>query len=371
MLQRAGWAGIAFFLVLLVGAAPAWARRGEGKASCPAVGCVKGEACRSSIVVGRDGKRVPIFSTRPLGVRDPSIKLAIVVVHGQSRHASSYFESLAKIARRQCALDRTVVVAPYYQTIPGKKCNGVVDHPAEGELFWSCRGWKHGENAENGSGPEQSSFGVLDAIVAQLKQSFPQLGRIIITGHSAGGQVTQRYAAANRAADTPPLVAMRYVIANPSSYVYFDNRRLRKDAVCAGAAGCALSSSSFAPYWDAGNCKSFDQHPYGLRGRRGYMATVSDEQLAAQYVKRDVVYLLGEADSGNAPEAMPEELDVRCAAVAEGPYQGSFRLQRGLTYYRYITQLYGARHRLEIAPGCGHKKTCMYGSPQGLAALFQ
>ena len=46
-----------------------------------------------------------------------------------------------------------------------------------------------------------------------------------MTGHSAGGQVAHRYAAASRAEENFGAVSFRYVVANPSTYLYLRAER--------------------------------------------------------------------------------------------------------------------------------------------------
>lgn len=42
--------------------------------------------------------------------------------------------------------------------------------------------------------------------------------------------------------------------------------------------------------------------------------------------------------------------------------QGKSRLERGVAYAKYVNQKFGAKHRLEIVPACGHNGRCMYTS---------
>ena len=98
-----------------------------------------------------------------------------------------------------------------------------------------CRAWL-----------QVSSYGVLDQLVAAAS-TLPRVELITLMGHSSGGQTVQRYAfstsivagrteppaprahaAAAGGLPGPPRSALprvRYVVANPSSFVYFDDRR--------------------------------------------------------------------------------------------------------------------------------------------------
>ena len=48
------------------------------------------------------------------------------------------------------------------------------------------------------------------------KKTFPNLSKIVVAGHSAGGQVVTRYEMTNKIHNTPG-VTITYVVANPSS----------------------------------------------------------------------------------------------------------------------------------------------------------
>src|SRR3984893_19299219 len=71
-----------------------------------------------------------------------------------------------------------------------------------------------------------SSFEVLDALLARLadRRLFPNLNQVVVAGHSGGAQVVQRYAIAGKGelALTRQGIGVRYVVANPSSYAYFN-----------------------------------------------------------------------------------------------------------------------------------------------------
>src|ERR1700676_2532419 len=74
-----------------------------------------------------------------------------------------------------------------------------------------------------------SSFEALDAILARLadRRLFPNLNQVVVAGHSGGAQVVQRYAIAGKGelALTSQGIGVRYVVANPSSYAYFNGER--------------------------------------------------------------------------------------------------------------------------------------------------
>jgi len=146
--------------------------------------------------------------------------LAVVVVHGIKRNADDYFRSIVRAAVDLDVTQRALVIAPCFQ-IEG-------DTRKASDAYWTDSGpssWKDGGDAVKPAG--LSSFQVMDKILTTLadKHQFPQLARVALVGHSAGGQFIHRYAACGRAPKTSPGMPVSYVTANPSSYLYLSPHR--------------------------------------------------------------------------------------------------------------------------------------------------
>ena len=174
-----------------------------------------GTACLGRLTLDL-GWRVPYWRTYPLGTSNSRVTIAIVVVHGTDRNPDAYFGHAIEAALQERVLDSTLILAPHFQIED--------DDPESDELFWSDGGWKQGDRALNGG---LSSFTVVDRIIERLadRTAFPNLRRVVITGHSAGGQYTTRFAAGSRAQNGLAHLGFRYVIANPSSYLYLRSER--------------------------------------------------------------------------------------------------------------------------------------------------
>ena len=194
-----------------------------------------------------------------------------------------------------------------------------------------------------------SSYAALDKILERLddRKRFPALREVVIAGHSGGAQVVQRYALTTQAdkALQADGIKVRYVIANPSSYAYFNAQRP-------------------IPTFDAANCPAFNTWKYGLKELPAYAEGQKHRQLEQAYVERDITYLLGAKDTDPNHPA----LDKSCEAEA----QGAFRLERGKNYFEYLTQRHpqGLNQRLVEVPGVGHNGEQMFTSPEGQKALF-
>jgi hypothetical protein len=117
---------------------------------------------------------------------------------------------------------------------------------------------------------------------------------------------------------------------------------------------------------------TFNNWKYGFGGYNNtYGASLlatetSRQQVISRYFARDIRYLLGTDDD-------TEPADVSCEAVM----QGSTRLERGLTWWKYITKEFGGRgdwisktQTVGIVSGVGHNAQGMFSSEEGLAAIL-
>ena len=277
--------------------------------------------------------------TKPL----PGITRAVLVLHGRLRNAGVYYRS-AKTAQAAAgeAGKATIMIVP--QFLAGIDIDAHQLPPDT--LRWSLEGWEGGDPA---IGPTPaSSFDALDAILAHLadRHFFPDLKQVVVAGHSGGGQVVQRYAIAGKGEDAlrGEGIAVRYVVANPSSYAYFSAERPEPSI--------------------AASCPKFNDWKYGMDERPAYLAAPSPAELEQRYVARRVIYLLGTLDTNPNHPA----LDKSCMAEAQGPY----RYARGHSYFATMQSRDKGtpNHSLWDVAGVGHDGDKMLTSPCGLAALF-
>ncbi|MGA8344544.1 MAG: hypothetical protein WB781_21610, partial [Candidatus Sulfotelmatobacter sp.] len=273
---------------------------------------------------------------------------AIVIFHGIKRNAAVYFRSANEAVESAGKAGRgTIVIAPQFLT----EEDAAAFRLDSAVLRWHHERWEGGANAA-GQAPI-SSFDAIDAVLAQLAERslFPDLVQVVLAGHSGGAQVLQRYAVVGRgeAALTKVGVRVRYVIANPSSYVYFSEDR-------------PLSTTSFARY--TGSCKGFNRWTYGVDEAPPYVGQDSWVNLEERYSRRDVIYLLGTADT----DPHHPDLDVSCEGEAEGPY----RFARGTAYFAYLKSRHPENfsQRLWEVPGVTHDEHGMFHSACGMEALF-
>ena len=184
-----------------------------------------------------------------------------------------------------------------------------------------------------------------------------KLPALVVTGHSAGGQYAQRYALATDVdlqVETSA-IDFGFVVANPSSYAYLDAYRWDQ-------------LSAYPDYVfgipTATDCDSwYNDWKYGLEDIPAdhYVLDALDE-LPDIYQERDVVYLLGDADT-----EVGDDLDTTCAAMLQGPQ----RYERGRIFFGYLEDRFTPHaHGLVTVPDVGHSANGMYNSVEGRAAIF-
>lgn len=285
---------------------------------------------------------LPLYSNASWDTPQPAATRAVLIIHGANRNAVDYFASGQKaLAAAGTAADHTVLLVPQFLIEEDVQAHGL----GSDVMRWKGGDWTGGLPA---TGPILlSSFAVVDSILSHLADPkvYPKLKEVVIAGHSGGAQFVQRYAVVGNGAG--PLearkIAVRYVVANPSSYLYFSSER---------------------PVSMAETCPSFNRWKYGLEGNIPPYVTMTPDALERRYAQRDVIYLLGTADVDPHHPA----LDTSCAGEAQGP----FRYARGTNYFRMLQAREGAslKHHLLEVDGVAHDGDRMLTSACGLAALF-
>ncbi len=308
--------------------------------------------------INRNGKmlKIPYYSNvKSLNTKNESITRAVVSVHGASRNADDYYTNMLTAAEMESTqMDTLLIVAPQFlikSEIEKLRLNG--EH-----LYWSSGGWKIG-NLSKDQGPDSSygrisSFTMLDSLLSRLVKNNPNLKTIVVSGHSAGGQFVNRYAAASPVPTSIEKmeITVRFVVNNPSSYLYLDDTRKVPD-----------TDHFQTPITE---CTEYNEYKYGLDDVPNYLIKVGVDQIRNQFKEREVVYLLGEDDN----DLNSSSLDRSCG----GNLQGSHRFERGITYYKYLQSYYGPhiknKHVIGIISNVGHSHKEMFQSELGRYYTF-
>jgi len=292
-------------------------------AEARALGCGDLASCRTQFRIG-DGLRLRGYESLPPG----KTARVVVVVHGTRRDAARTFSYTLTAARLSGALEATRILAPAFPAC--------VDAVGEDEPCWSPEGWKVGDRSRDAS--RLSSFAAMDRLLGRLCRREPG-AEVVLAGHSAGGQFVQRYAAGGAGC---PGGRVRYIVMNPSSYLYLDPWRA---APVAGK-----------------RCRGFNDYKYGSRHLNQYMSKRGLERIRANLFSRTVHYFAGARD-----RRRDRFLDRRCAAMRQGPH----RLARFLNYRDYADRFSAWRgSTFEIVSGIGHSARKTLAAPAVRARLF-
>jgi len=229
------------------------------------------------------------------------------------------------------------VLAPYFQA--------QVD-AASGEYWWADD-WREG-----GASGGISSYKVLDTMVGLLRNgTLPNLKWVVICGHSAGGQFTQRYAAFTDIdlKSAPNSTLVKFVPANPSSYVYLNQYRYD-------------GNNWIIPQQDCSSGDGYNEWKYGLDGLYGYTAARGVDWPRVHLPLRQVELLAGTDDLYDN-----HGFDSDCAAMWQGPT----RYDRAHIFNSFMDRFFPSNHfRITDVPGIGHDSTAMFASTQGVKSLF-
>ena len=339
--------------------------------------CLKAQnICSEWLTLDANGSRGFVYRTHSLTSVNEKIEKVVVVIHGQGRNADGYFRHMLAAGFLADALNNTLIISPRFASNNGKSC---LDQLDDKEVGWVCSGsesWRSGGNRAKGSGSDLNSFDFMDAILLKLsnEKTFPNLKSIVIAGHSAGGQYVNRYQFANRLHEklaSERRIQVSYVIGNPSSYTYPEALRPTKNAVPSNVSAEApgymsvqpkVAEPAFVSFKDKNSCTTFNQWPYGLENKKGYVTGIADSQLKSQLSTRPATYLLGELD------ILPlYGFDDSCAAMAQGPT----RLARGFAYAKFVNDTFKANHKAIMVNACGHDARCMFTSETALPILFK
>jgi len=228
------------------------------------------------------------------------------------------------------------------------------------------------EDVSSSSTTTISSYGAMDVLLETLcnKKNYPNLQRIVVAGHSAGGQFVHRWGLSSdswcfgdrhgqpEGADglVASLPSIRVVAANPRSYAYLDKRRYFPTAdestVTLSEQTEEEDKDTLSPFnkldfrlpttSEFDDCQEYNQYCWGLqdnpnvpapyitnnvnKNNMGDDASDSDDDntsLFCRYASRDVVYLSGQRDIKQLGNQICDE---------DG-YQGPSRRERSERFY--------------------------------------
>lgn len=307
--------------------------------------------------------KIPYFSNRD-DIRDINnnmIKRAVIALHGSGRTAGSYYTRMLDAAKMETNnLDSLLIVSPQF-IIEEDLIGFALD---EEHLYWSSSGWRIGftsSDEDSNPRPERvSSFTVMDSLFVKLSE-YPNLKTIVLSGHSAGGQFVNRYAASSLIPDA--LIAkgikVSFIVNNPGSYVYMDDKR----KVPGTEKTFEVPSSSLVS-----NCPEYNEYKYGLEGLPFYLREVGgSSSIHTTLPKRRVTYLIGQNDNDPNFPGFDDSCEVQ--------FQGRDRFERAINYFDHLIDFFGPSiqntQKIRVVPGVGHSSRDMFQSESGRKNTFR
>lgn len=307
---------------------------------------------------------IPYLANYPLDENNDKIEHVILANHSSSYDARMVFNDCLSLLKFQSGAEsRTLIVAPQFLT---KEFVKDINDP--NLLFWKVdpfRGSAFSTTAGSGKDMKISAYAILEDIVLRVatKKTFPNVKRITILGHSAGGQLVNRFAASNTVEFDvlrPAGIKCRYIVMNPSSYVYMNPKRYVE-----GSEGIfAVPKPEEIKKDETG----YNEYGYGLEKLYVYHKAkgLTAEKIRQMYPKRNVIYMLGEKDC--VPDAA---MSINPSAML----QGRNRLERGRIYFRHLIDEFGPEiketQKLVIVPQAGHSGKQMILSEQGRVHILK
>jgi hypothetical protein len=285
---------------------------------CTSTQAVEVEIASKRYLIEIDGVKtfLPYESSHNISSQNDSITRVIYSIHSSSYSAKSYFSRAAALVDKAPGQkNKTLIIAPH---ILDKSC---LDKPEDKNiLYWEIPAFR---GTSRGFFKDKrvtiSAFEVTDIILEDVAThgSFPNLKTIIILGHSAGGQMVNRYAASGifeTNIANPMEIEVRYIVMAPSSYVYFNNERAIEGTI--SKFSVPKSPPENYNYWG-----------YGLERMYAYHKKheVTPELVTDQYPSKRILYLVGSEDRN--------ENDPSMGKTEAAMLQGRHRLERGIIYY--------------------------------------
>ncbi len=304
---------------------------------------------------------MPLASNRDLQQPQIGVTRAIIAIHDYTRDADAAMNLIATLAGSNNAT--TIILAPQF-LLQADILRLAGQLPDRGKFFvrWGLNGltspWEDGgDSITTSTNPKGiSSFTAMDLLMIYLanRAMFPDLQQIIVVGHGSGGTFVQRYAALTNINDIlrQDNLALRFVAANPTSFLYLTPKRPAKD-----------KRRFDIP--DSTTCPDYNAYRYGLDKLNDYGRRLGINGIKTGYLNHDVIYLTGEGTA--LQDTVP---DSNCGALI----QGKNRADRAHHYALYLDTLYGDSakntHHFVSIPKVGLNATAIFGTACGVSALF-
>ncbi len=287
------------------------------------------------------------YTTHDVTISNAGITSVIINFHGLAAsdpNVKSEYNSMVSAVSTAGASSTTLILAPHFF----HEGTGLV-------LDWENAVWRAGGKATTPSGAGLSSSQIVDYFLTEYflsNPNFPDLENVIIAGHSAGGQMAQRYAAISRVENNYPGYSFSYLAANASHFVYPNHLRWN-------------GSTTYVP----SDCFTYNDYPYGLDAlaedsRYAFIGKIGLETIRGHYINRKVYYVLGEDDTFGST--------TDCESQSQQAGSGDSRYERGQFMAAFMNNQYPTNeHEVVSVAGAGHSADAVYTSSEFVNLLDQ
>jgi hypothetical protein len=299
---------------------------------------------------------IPYVSNHPLNQKNDKIQRVILAIHSSNHDANAVYNNCMELINSHGLNKSTLIIAPQFLM---KK--HLENNTENNLLFWNTYPfWGASISTTKSAGKDLriSAYSILTQIISEVcsKTTFPNVQQLTILGHSAGGQLVNRFAASNTVefdVVRPAGIHCRYIVMNPSSYLYFSPKR---------SVNGSVRDFSIPPPEVIKNQPGYNNYGYGLDKLYSYhrKAGLTAAKIRQMYPQRNVVYMLGEED---------RHADSSMSVHPHAMLEGENRLKRGKIYYGHLIDEFGPSikntQKMVIIPKVGHSGKEMILSARG------
>lgn len=284
---------------------------------------------RFHVKVKKNTYQFPYESSHDLSAKNETIERAIFAIHSSSYNAKAYYDNSIKAMQAANANSRKyLIIAPHFLSQGNLETLSPEAQAQKDFLLWKISPfWGTSQGLYNGQSVAISAYDVIDQILSHIVTSgnFPNLKTIVIAGHSAGGQMTNRYAAGNcfeMEIARPRNIAVKYMVMAPSTCVYFTPQRFARTP---------------RPHFEDPNSppNGFNNWGYGMDKLYVYHRShrITAQMMRENYASKTILYLVGEQDKN------PDDISMSRSQAAM--LHGRHRLERGRIYFDYLVDVFG------------------------------
>lgn len=279
----------------------------------------EGFQMKTDLVISDGDTRIvqPYFITSDFDAS--KVKRAILALPGQPRDSWKYanlFNNALNWVYNQSLYDiqegEVIIVAPIVLNTNDQAAGATSDDGADWAVYGGSN-WEFGGSTQAPAADSSVSFyTALDKMIDMLldKSVYPNLGKVVVGGHSMGGQAAQRYALFRHGQDNDDDVL--YWIGNPGSFTW-----LTADRPAGG--DCDGNTNKF-PY----GLDESSNFPKYVRSMLNDGETTGD--MVNRFRSRQIRYAFGLLDNGAG--------DTHCESYA----QGANHLQRGANFVEMLSK---------------------------------